>query len=235
MKFVPDILRNRIEPRLLAGLTGLAGLILLFIKIADEVFEQETHAFDRAVLLALRVSGDPAQMIGPPWLAMSFRDITSLGGFTVITLVTLLTVFYLLAAGKTRNALIVTFAISLGAAFENGLKLLFSRARPDVVPHLVEVQTMSFPSGHAMMSAITYLTLGAMLARAQPTRRLRIYIHSAGVFLTLLIGTSRVFLGVHWPTDIMAGWVVGGAWALTVWMIADALNRRSREESQPIN
>lgn len=235
MKFLPTTLRNRIEPRLLASLTLLVGLILLFTQIADAVFEQETHAFDKAILLALRTGNDPTQMIGPAWLAASFRDITSLGGFTVITLVTVLAASYLLAAGKARNAVILTLAISLGAVAESGLKLLFSRARPDVVPHLVDVQTMSFPSGHAMMSAITYLTLGAMLARAQPTRRLRLFILSVGVFLTLLIGTSRVFLGVHWPTDIMAGWTVGGAWALTVWMITDALNRRGNAKNQPIN
>lgn len=235
MTFLPASLRNRIEPRLLTSLILLAGLVLLFAQITDEVFEQETHAFDKAILLALRSSSDPTQMIGPAWLANSFRDITSLGGFTVITLVTVLAVSYLLAAGKTRNAVTLTLAISLGAVAESGLKLLFSRARPDVVPHLVDVQTMSFPSGHAMMSAITYLTLGAMLARAQPTRRLRLYILSVGVLLTLLIGTSRVFLGVHWPTDIMAGWTVGGAWALTVWMIADALNRKSKVQDQPIN
>ncbi|MGV2132444.1 phosphatase PAP2 family protein [Agrobacterium vitis] len=226
MKFLPERLRNRIEPRLLASLTVLAGLGLLFAKIAEDVFDQESHAFDRAILLALRIKDDPGLTIGPPWLVNSVRDITSLGGFTVITLVTVLTVFYLLAAGKTRNAVIVGLAISLGAVAESGLKLLFSRARPDVVPHLVTVQTMSFPSGHAMMSAITYLTLGAMLARAQPTWQLRYFTFGAGLFLTLLIGVSRVFLGVHWPTDIIAGWTVGGAWALCVWMIADALNRR---------
>jgi undecaprenyl-diphosphatase len=235
LKFLPKIISNRIEPRLLASLTVLVGLVLLFAKIADEVFEQETHAFDKAILLALRVTDDPSQMIGPAWLAMSFRDITALGGFTVITLVTLLAVFYLLVAGKVRNAVILALAISLGAVAEGSLKLLFSRPRPDVVPHLVNVQTMSFPSGHAMMSAITYLTLGAMLARAQQTRQLRIFILSVGVFLTLLIGTSRVFLGVHWPTDILAGWTIGGAWALAVWMIADAFARRDRNTSHPIN
>jgi undecaprenyl-diphosphatase len=235
LKFLPAVVRNRIEPRLLASLTVLVGLVLLFAQIADEVFEQETHAFDKAILLALRVNGDPGQMIGPPWLALAFRDITALGGFTVITLVTLLSVLYLLVAGKIRNAVILTLAISLGAVAESSLKLLFSRARPDVVPHLVEVQTMSFPSGHAMMSAVTYLTLGAMLARAQPTRHLRIFILSVGVFLTVSIGISRVFLGVHWPTDILAGWTIGGAWALVTWMVADALQRRDRDPNHPIN
>lgn len=228
MAFMPERLRKRIEPRLLASLTLLAGLFLLFATIADTVFDQESHAFDRAILLALRSPDDPGLTVGPGWLAGSIRDITSLGGFTVITLVTVLSVLYLLAARKVRNAVIISLAISLGALAESGLKLMFSRARPDVVPHLVDVQTMSFPSGHAMMSAITYLTLGAMLARAQPTWQLRAFTFGAGLFLTLLIGVSRVFLGVHWPTDIIAGWTVGGAWALAVWTIADALNRRRK-------
>ncbi|WP_037066431.1 phosphatase PAP2 family protein [Allorhizobium undicola] len=226
-------LKARMEPRLLASLCVLAALVLCFAFLADGVFNQQQHGFDRAILLALRDSRDLSQPLGPPWLIASVRDLTSLGGFTIITLVTVLAVFYLMAAGKYRNAAIVTSAIVLGAAAESGLKLLFSRARPDVVPHLVDVQTMSFPSGHAMMSAITYLTLGAMLARGQTGWRLRSFVFGCGLFLTLLIGMSRIYLGVHWPTDVMAGWTVGSAWALCVWMVADWLNRRRRPGDPP--
>ncbi|MDQ0453793.1 phosphatase PAP2 family protein [Rhizobium paknamense] len=224
-------IRNRLEPKLLASLALVAGLLLLFGKLAEDVFDQDSHAFDRAILLALRNNSDLSQSVGPPWLINSVRDMTSLGGFTIITLVTVLSVLYLVAAGKYRNAALIALAMSLGAAAETGLKLLFSRARPDVVPHLVEVQTMSFPSGHAMMSAITYLTLGAMLARSQPNWRLRAFVFGCGVFLTLLIGISRIFLGVHWPTDVMAGWTVGSAWALIVWLIADYLNKNRRSQA----
>ncbi|MCM2293736.1 phosphatase PAP2 family protein [Allorhizobium sp. BGMRC 0089] len=232
MKFIRNQLLNRVEPRLLLALTVLGGLLLAFAKISEDVVEEESHAFDRAILLALRLKDDPSMMIGPHWLALAMRDITSLGGFTLISLITLLSVLYLTAARQYRNAAIVTLAITFGALAERGLKLLFSRPRPEIVPHLVEVQTMSFPSGHAMMSAITYLTLGAMLARAQPTRRLRVFVILSGLLLTLLSGTSRVFLGVHYPTDILAGWTVGGAWALMVWMIADWLNRQDRGETK---
>ena len=105
------------------------------------------------------------------------------------------------------------------------MKLGFNRARPDVVPHLVDVSTMSFPSGHAMLSAMTYLTLGAMLARAQSQRRLKIFVLGVTMALTLLIGVSRVVLGVHWPTDVLAGWLVGCAWALGFWLLARQITR----------
>jgi undecaprenyl-diphosphatase len=110
------------------------------------------------------------------------------------------------------------------------LKDAFGRARPDLVPHGVEVHTLSFPSGHAMLAAATYLTLGALLARVQPHPRVKTYVLTVAAVLTVLIGVSRVHLGVHWPSDVLAGWCVGAAWALLCWMAAVWLQRRGQVE-----
>jgi undecaprenyl-diphosphatase len=111
------------------------------------------------------------------------------------------------------------------------LKMGFERPRPDLVPHATRVYTASFPSGHAMLSAVTYLTLGALLARVQPNRRLKAYLIGLALCITLLVGASRVYLGVHWPSDVLAGWCGGAAWAALCWFIALQLQRQGQVET----
>jgi undecaprenyl-diphosphatase len=144
--------------------------------------------------------------------------------------VTLAVIGFLLIDGKRHAALLVLVSIGGGTLLSSGLKGLFDRPRPDLVPHGVEVYTMSFPSGHATLSAVTYLTLGALLARVQPRRRVKAYLLSVAVLLAVLIGASRVYLGVHWPTDVLAGWCVGAAWAMLCWTVATWLQRRGEVE-----
>ena len=213
----------------------IAAMIAVFAKIADEVVEGETHAFDQAVLRALRNPNDLADPIGPAWLELAMRDITSLGGFTVVILVTLAAIGYLVIDGKRAAALFVMVSIAGGTVLSEGLKHLFARPRPDLVAHLVEVQTASFPSGHAMLSAVIFLTLGALLARIQSRRRLKAYVISVAIVLTLMIGASRVYLGVHWPTDVLAGWCAGAAWAMGCWLLAMWLQSRGRIEEPDSN
>lgn len=213
----------------------IAAMIAVFAKIADEVVEGETHAFDQTVLRALRNPNDLADPIGPAWLELAMRDITSLGGFTVVILVTLAAIGYLVIDGKRAAALFVMVSIAGGTVLSEGLKHLFARPRPDLVAHLVEVQTASFPSGHAMLSAVIFLTLGALLARIQSRRRLKAYVISVAIVLTLMIGASRVYLGVHWPTDVLAGWCAGAAWAMGCWLLAMWLQSRGRIEEPDSN
>jgi hypothetical protein len=154
--------RVQAEPKTLVGLGSLAGLLLLLAKIVEDVIEKESGTFDRTILLAFRVSGHASQPIA--WLTSAFRDVTSLGGPTIITLIMVIAVAYLFVDGRNRFAVLVAISIASGAIAEKLMKLGFDRARPDVVPHLTTVHSPSFPSDHAMLSAITYLTLGALLA-----------------------------------------------------------------------
>ena len=221
-----------VEPGILLALALSAGLVLALGVIVEDVVGHESGAFDRAILLAFRTSADLSTPIGPAWLEASVKDITALGSPTVLTLMTVLAVAYLAVARRYRLALVTGVAIVGGDVFEKALKLGFDRARPDIVPHLVTVHSLSFPSGHAMLSAITYLTLGTLLARAQSQRRLRAFVFAAGVLMALMIGTSRVYLGVHYPTDVLAGWCFGSLWVSLSWLVARRWTRRSAADDQ---
>lgn len=220
-----------VEASALAGI-GLVGAALwLFISIAGEVVEGETAAWDRRLLLALRSAADPALPWGPAWVQEMARDFTALGGVAVLTLMTAAVIGYLLLAGKRHAAIAIFVAVAGGLTLSSLLKLAFDRPRPDLVPHASLVYTTSFPSGHSMMAAVAYLTLGALLARVEGSIRVRIYLLSVAVLLTVLVGVSRVYLGVHWPTDVAAGWAVGAAWALLCSLVMTRLQRRGQVES----
>ena len=224
------VARIRASPGLALMVVLAAAAAYAFVELVDEVMEGESRAFDEMVLRALRSPGDPGEPIGPWWVQVMFVDITSLGGTTVVTLITLAVLGYLMFGGKRAAALLVLISVAGGAGVSSLLKLGFDRPRPDLVAHLVEVQTLSFPSGHAMVSAVTYLTLGALLAQVQGRRRLKAYILGVAVVLTLLIGISRIYLGVHWPTDVVAGWCAGTAWAIGCWVIAAWLQAEGKIE-----
>jgi len=203
---------------LLAGIV-VAGGLWGFIEMAEVARDTAAHAFDTDIMLAFREAGRPDDPVGPPWLEEAVRDITALGSMVVLVLVTATAVFYLLLIGWRRQALLVIVAVGGGQVLSSLLKLGIDRPRPDLVSHLVNVQTLSFPSGHAMMAAVTYLTLGAMLAGIVPGRATRIYVLGVAILVTLLVGVSRVYLGVHWPSDVLAGWCAGFAWATLCWLV----------------
>jgi undecaprenyl-diphosphatase len=212
----------------------LIGCALMgFAELADEVADGEAHALDRAVLLAMREPGDPADAWGPPWFEMMVRDVTSLGGTVVLTLFTLAAMGFMLLTRKWGGALFVVVSVAGGTLISSVLKHFFDRARPDVVPHLMEATSASFPSGHSMLAMVTYLTLGAVLAEVQDKPRIKIYILGWAVFLALAVGLSRIYLGVHWPTDVMAGWCIGSAWALLCGSVALWLQRRGMIDAAP--
>lgn len=214
----------------LVALLVAAGGLWLFVELGDEVLEGDTVGVDEALLLAFRTAGDPSDPIGPIWAEELARDITGLGSAGILTVVTLAAVGFLFLQGKRHLALYVVAAVTSGVLVSSVLKLAFDRPRPELVPHGHIVYTASFPSGHAMLSAVTYLTLGALLAGAQSSLRMKAYLLGLAAFLSLLVGVSRVYLGVHWPTDVLAGWTAGAAWALVCWGLANHLRRRGRME-----
>lgn len=219
--------RDRTELVLLVG--GIAVLLLLVVisKLASEVLEGETQHFDKRILVSLRSPSDPSIPIGPAWLVSGALDITALGSATVLGLTVLAVGGFLLLQGMWRNALFVMVA-SFGGWFINGaLKQMFQRPRPTFVPHLREVMTTSFPSGHALTSAVVYLTLGALTMRIAERRLTKLYCMAVAMLVTGLVGASRVYLGVHYPTDVVAGWLIGLSWALACWIIERSLERRA--------
>ncbi|WP_313807396.1 phosphatase PAP2 family protein [Sphingobium sp.] len=217
--------RHHAESYVLVMFFLSAAALFIFLSLASEVREGEILAFDRWLLLALRNTADPAVPVGPSWLRAAMIELTALGGTSVLTLITVAATGYLLAARRASMAAFLVLTVAGGAAASTLLKQLFARSRPDV-QHLVEVTSASFPSGHAMNSAVTFLTLGVMLARTQTSPAIRIYLICLAVILTMTIGLSRVYLGVHWPSDVIAGWCVGGAWAILCSLAARTLQQR---------
>jgi len=203
----------------------------LFVEVADEVGEGETQALDERLLLALRTPGDSSDPIGPGWLEEVGRDLTALGGIAGLSLLTIAVVGHLLLARKPRAAAFVAAAVTGALLLSLALKHSFDRPRPDLVPHMSEVLTSSFPSGHSMLSAAVYLTLGALLARLQASLVLKAYVLLWALFLSFLVGLSRVYVGVHWPSDVLGGWAAGASWAALCWLLARALQRRGEVES----
>lgn len=213
---------------MLAIATGAAWT---FAVVAEAMGEGESHGIDRQIVRALRDSADPGNPIGPTWFEEAARDVTALGGIAVLGLASLTVIVYVLLRGAYKNAIVIAIAV-IGAQLASSLlKLGFSRPRPDLVPHLTEVYTASFPSGHAMVSTAVYLTFATQLASLHREVVIRGYLIATAITLVLVIGASRVYLGVHWPTDVLAGWAAGAAWALFVWAGTRWYSLRRRQPS----
>ncbi len=211
---------GRIElPMLLAGVI-VAGGLWGFLELMEIATDRAPHALDSEILLWFRVEGHPDVPVGPAWLPKMVRDITALGSAAVLTLITAATALYFFVVRRPASGLFVIAAVASGQIVATLLKTGIDRPRPDVVPHLMQESSLSFPSGHAMISALVYLTLGALASQTAHNQATRIYILSLAVFISLLVGISRLYLGVHWPSDVMAGWCAGFAWAMLWWMAA---------------
>ena len=211
---------GRLEALVLTGiLLAVAGL-WIFGEVAVKVMEGNTQKFDDRILLALRTPGNLAVPIGPGWTVQVARDLTAFGGPVGLGIITAVVSGYLLLQRQYRLLSFVLASVLSGTGLALVLKDLFHRPRPQVVPHLTDIATASFPSGHSMLSSLTYLTLAALLARAVPDLKTKLYFLLVASILTLLIGCSRVYLGVHFPTDVLAGWCVGSTWALVCCLVA---------------
>lgn len=210
-------------------LAGFAVCLLLwgFFALADEVKEGDTQTLDTKILVALRKADDPSRPIGPSWIENSLLDLTAIGGPTVLGLVVCAVAGFLALQTRYHTAIWVLATAASGELANVAMKNVFQRPRPTVVPHLRDVASTSFPSGHAMESAIIYLTLGAVLMRVAERRVTKVYCMGMAIFVTLLVGISRVYLGVHYPTDVLAGWMFGFFWASLCWIVAQRFERET--------
>jgi undecaprenyl-diphosphatase len=224
-KWLAELRENRDVAVLVVAMVVVLA-VLGFILVADEVREGGTQRFDDWAIRALRNPSDPADPVGPPWLEEMARDMTAIGGVLTLTLVTVAVAGYLWLS-RQRRAMVFVLAATGGALLLSlALKGIFDRPRPQLVPHLSNIATTSFPSGHSMLSAAIYLTLGTLLARLVRARRLKLYFIGVAMVLTFLVGISRVYMGVHYPTDVLAGWMAGIGWAMICWLAARYIGSR---------
>lgn len=224
------VVLKRVEfPMLLAGII-IAGGMWGFLELMEVARDTSPHSLDSEILLYFRVAGHPDMPIGPAWLQGAMRDITALGSASVLTLITAAAAIYLFLIKRPATALFVIASIASGQMLSSLLKAGIDRPRPELVTHLAQETSLSFPSGHAMISALVFLTLGALVSRVVHGRTTKIYVLSLAVAITLLVGVSRIYLGVHWPSDVLAGWCAGFAWAMLWWLAARLLQRRGEPE-----
>ncbi len=215
---------------LLAVLVVVAGA-LAFLQLAGAVNGGGTQRLDERIVRSLREPDSPSTPLGPAWLAEVGRDLTALGGVACLSLLSAAVAGFLLLCRKHHALALLLLAVGGGLLLSTLLKRIIDRPRPSVVPHLSHVGSSSFPSGHSMLSAIVYLTLGSLLVRLVQPRRLKVYLLGVALLLTFLVGLSRIYLGVHYPTDVLAGWAAGLAWAVLCWLVARFLQRRGAIEA----
>lgn len=219
---------KRLEPGLLLAIIGVMGAVWAFLGLTGEVRELETTAFDQKVLLAFRVHDNLAELVGPRWLQEAGRDVTALGGFTVLTLVTVLAVALLLMLRRRTQAAIFAAAVMFAQAAAELIKHIVNRPRPELVAHHDLVYSSSFPSGHSVMAPVVYLTLAAIVAAGSASKPIKLTLLIGAAALVLAVGVSRVYLGVHWPTDVLGGWTMG---ATIAWVAAVALHMTAPKQA----
>ena len=219
---------GRVEFRLLLAFLGVTAAIWAFAALTGEVREGETDHIDRTLLLLFRVPGDLSTPIGPRWVQEAARDVTALGGFTVLTLITVVAIIILLMHGRRVQAAIFGGTVVIAQVAAEMLKHWIGRPRPELILQHDLVYSSSFPSGHAMMSPVIYLTLAAFLAAGESRRAVKTLLVVLAAVLVTGVGVSRVYLGVHWPSDVLAGWALGSAIAFAATMALLIVAARGR-------
>lgn len=214
------------EPRLLVSLFLIALAGWITVAVAEAVARGSTLRLDDALLRVARQQTDVALLRGPAWFPETVRDITALGSPVVLAGCTLAIAGFLDMSGRRRMAVYLVGSVGTGVLVASALKWAFERPRPAIVPHLSQVGSSSFPSAHAMMSAVVYLTLGSLVMTVVERRRLKWYVLAVAIALTVAVGVSRVLLGVHYPSDVLAGWTLGLVWSELCWLVWHFVERR---------
>lgn len=225
----------RTEFAVLGAMAVIALGVMAFVELADDMTEADGQALDGRILAMMRpYADDPSRPWGPWWLKEAASDITSLGGISVLGLFATIAVVFLLTQRKWLSSMLLIVGLAGGVALSEGLKAVFERERPPEIVQAVETINASFPSGHALLSTVFYLSLGVMLTRAFPRRRFKIFVLCVSMIMALLVGGTRVYLGAHWASDVLAGWSVGAAWAMALWLVAYAVERFQQARRAPL-
>ncbi|WP_395945321.1 phosphatase PAP2 family protein [Brevundimonas sp.] len=225
----------RTEIAALSALLIAAVGVMSFIEIADDMTEADGQALDHQILALMRpYADDPGRPWGPWWLKEAAADITSLGGISVLGLFALIVILFLLSQRKWLSSLLLALGLAGGVALSEGLKAVFERERPPATMQAVETINASFPSGHALLSTVFYLSVAVMLTRAFPRKRFKAFVLAVGMTMALLVGLTRIYLGAHWASDVFAGWAVGAAWAMVLWLIAYGVARLQSRRRAPL-
>ncbi|MFT3878117.1 MAG: phosphatase PAP2 family protein [Gemmatales bacterium] len=223
---------NRVDFQLLLSFLAILLFVLLFRQIANWIDAGTTDRIDYELLRLCRDDTPELNPRGSPRFVGAVRDFTALGSGTVLTLLVVTVSMYYFLQSRWRTGIFLLVTSLLGWALMEWTKDTYARPRPTIVPHLVVESSYSFPSGHAKMSAVIYLTLGALLAGNSKRRSVKIFWLSLAILLTLLIGCSRVYLGVHHPSDVLAGWLAGAAWAMVAFLLARVFKYRLHQDAE---
>jgi undecaprenyl-diphosphatase len=202
-----------VETTTLLNLFFGAACAWLLVRNIPRIYKGRLEAMDHAMLRALRRPGNLSVPIGPKWMPQAAKDVTTLGSGTNLTLATAILTGFLCLNRRFRAAGFLVSSLGSGLLLCGLLKDFFARRRPTVVPHLVDFDPASFPSGHSMGAALVYLTSGSIISRQVTGKLAKTYFLSMALVLSVIVGVSRVYLGVHYPSDVLAGLAGGSLWS----------------------
>lgn len=211
---------------LVVGLGTSIGALVFFAWLADEVLEGETQRFDT-------ITREAVHQLASPVMTSSMRGISFLGSTIFLTIATTVAVVLFLKRRWKREAILFTITMVGASVLNITLKLAFKRQRPTPYFSLLPPESYSFPSGHSLASCCFYGALAAILAARAPSMKAKTLLWIFGIFMFLLIGLSRIYLGVHYTTDVIAGFVAAFFWVMVVGFVENQLGRvRSRRRQQ---
>ncbi|WJI61906.1 phosphatase PAP2 family protein [Mesorhizobium sp. C416B] len=217
----------------LAVVAICAVSLLTFGFLVAEMRLDQIAEVDKRLLLSLRNPSDLSNPLGPVWFGEMVRDFTALGSTGVLVFVTAAGIGYMYAQGMVKEGVYLLLVVASGRVTDILLKYFVARPRPAIVPHIVTETTTSFPSSHAMMSAVVYLSIAVIVISDTNARKFaKVYFLSVAILLTSVIGASRVYLGVHWPSDVLAGWSVGVFWVTACWILKLLVPRSMQRQKE---
>lgn len=219
-----------LEARIVVGIMLILAAVLAFFRLGSAVRGGLTLDLDRQIILALRDPANPGQPRGTFWTRDLLHDLSALGGVAVLTLTVLVATVFLWINGRRRHATVLVGTVAAASVVGELLRSSYHRARPDLVAYGDYFSESSFPSGHSLTSTAVWMTLAIIIASLERTRLGKVTAFVAGVFICLAAGFSRVYFGVHWPSDVLGGWLLGSGWALAAWI---ALSAWKAKEGKP--